>query len=151
MGNQRQYNPTGGFFQYLFERHPDWEAVYINGVHAKVVRSITDKECRHSSLPLYSDTSDMYFKVGRSGQIIQARFYIDRSSVLDFDWSHRHCNTKGDGQVFNEGVVHIQPYAINKNGKLKRSSMQARLMTDEEIEKYGPIIHYFNPDVKFKP
>lgn len=63
-------------------------------------------------------------------------------------------------ETFTEGVVHVQEYTTIKvwNEKykkyvdvFKRKSNNARLMTDEEIAKYGPIIHHFNPNVKFRP
>lgn len=77
---------------------------------------------------------------------------------LDFDWDHTHVN-KSDGKEFPKGTVHVQEYKIvkfkdSKTGKWRdkfiRNSNNARLMTDAEIEKYGPIIRHFNPDVKFR-
>lgn len=151
MGNQRQFNPDGGFYQYLFQSHPDWEKFSVNDLKAKVVRMISDPECHHPRLPAYSNTSDVYLLADDHGAIIQARVYVNRQSCLDFDWDHSHCNTEGDKQFFPAGVVHVQSYAVDEKGRLMRLSMQARLMTDDEIAKYGPIIHHFNPDVKFRP
>ena len=67
---------------------------------------------------------------------------------MDLDWNHSHTNS--DGTVFQKGTIHVQVYIVGKNGKPQRLSDNARLMTDAEIAKYGPIIKYFNPNVKFK-
>lgn len=131
--------------------HPDWQPVSINGIKAEVVTMISDPECRHPRLPAYSNTADVYLLADESGSIIQARVYVNRQSCMDFDWDHSHCNTEGDRQFFPIGVVHVQSYAVDDKGRLTRLSMQARLMTDEEIEKYGPIINHFAPEVKFRP
>ncbi len=91
----------------------------------------------------------MYFRVGRDNSVIQGKVYIDRKHCIDFDWSHNHVNS--DGQSFPKGVVHVQIYQVDENGKTHRLSDMARYMTASEIAKYGPIIHAFNPNVKFKP
>lgn len=82
MGNQRQYNPQGGFSQYLYESLPGWDTVEINGLRAKVVREVSSPDSSHTRLPTYSNTSDVYFKLGVDGQVIQARFYLNRSPAL---------------------------------------------------------------------
>lgn len=151
MGNQRQYNPQCGFSQYLYVSLPEWATVEINGLRGKVVREVTSPDPSHTRLPTYSNTSDFYFKLGADGQIIQARLYIKRTSCLDFDWGHDHKNKQGNKMSFPKGVVHVQPYSVNEKDEVIRMSNEARLMTDEEIEKYGPIIHHFAPEVKFRP
>ena len=78
----------------------------------------------------------------------QAKVYKDRKTVLDFDWSHTHKNS--DGRVFNKGTVHVQVYQVNSDGSLTRLSKEARLMNNQEMKKYGPILKYFSPNVKFR-
>ena len=75
--------------------------------------------------------------------------------VLDLDWSHTHTNKGKDGETFTKGTVHVQEYKqgrIKKNGKWQiefKRVRNARRMTQEEIARYGPIILYFNHNVKF--
>lgn len=111
---------------------------------------------RHADMPAYAKTCDIYFAPGPDGKATQAKLYRkDQRMLLDFDWNHAHTNP--DGSYFPKGTVHIQEYKItrvkNKNGKwvdkFIRMSKQARRMTAQEIAKYGPIMHYFNPDIKF--
>ncbi len=153
MGNQSQYNKSGGFTECLYEMIDQCGTFTYNGISAKVVRKAGDKT-GHSALPTYTNTSQMYFKVGPDGDIIQGRYYdTERRSALDFDWGHDHYNNPkhgGDGQRFDKGVVHVQKYTVNEKGVPLRKSNDARLMTEEEIEKFGPIILHFNPTVKFK-
>ena len=147
MGNQREYIPTGGFSQYLYKDVS--ETFELNDINAKIVKSIDVAAGEHDRLPTYSDTSDMYFKLGNDGTAIQAKLYIGRVMALDFDWGHNHKN-KGDGKTFPKGTVHVQKYVKDKNGKFSRLSDNAQLMTDSEIAKYGKIILHFNPNVIFK-
>lgn len=139
MGNQRQYNPAGGFSEYLYERNPNWDTFEYNDVKAKVIRDVTDPEGMHTRLPTFADTSDVYLRTNADGVVTQACVYKNRAPLLNFDWDHAHRNTKGDKQFFPEGVVHVQTYSVGSDGKIKRQSMQARLMTDEEIAKFGPM------------
>lgn len=148
MGNQREYIASGGFAAYLYEDHPGWKPMVINGVKAKVVKLITDKTGTHSGLPSYANTSTMYLRVGHDGEVIQAKLYKDRKHCLDFDWGHVHKNA-GEKTVFPKGVVHVQTYSVNNIGV--RYSNNARLMTEGEIKKYGAILKAFNPHVKFRP
>ncbi len=148
MGNQREFIPTGGFSASLYEDNPGWEPRTVNGVQAKVIKLITDKTGKHSGLPSYADTSDMYLRVGHDGDVIQAKLYKDRKHCLDFDWGHVHKN-KGEKNVFPKGVVHVQTYSVSNIGV--RYSNNARLMTEAEIKKYGAILKAFNPKVKFRP
>lgn len=146
MGNQRVYLASGGFSQYLYEDVT--LSVTINGVTGKMIKSIYTEPGDHDRLPTYSNTSDIYFKVGEEGLAAQAKVYDGRKMKLDFDWDHEHKNP--DGTKFPKGTVHVQVYRLNSDGKWERISTQARLMSDAEIAKYGPIIKYFNPNVKFK-
>lgn len=149
MGNQREYIPSGGFSAYLYENHPDWKPITINGIRTKVVKLVTDKTGTHSGLPSYANTSNMYLRIGKDGNIIQAKLYKDRKHCLDFDWGHQHKN-KGDNKtIFPKGVVHVQAYSVDNVGI--RYSNNARLMTESEIKKYGAILKAFNPNVKFRP
>lgn len=149
MGNQQDYIESGGFSQYLYKDHSGFGAKVVNGVRGKVVLDQRDPNGQHYSLPSYANTSDMYFKVAKNGEVVQGRLYINRKSVLDFDWGHTHTNTS-DGKTFPKGTIHVQEYSVGSNGKLIRHSDSARLMTDTEIKKYGPLIKTYNPNVKFK-
>ena len=151
MGNQRQYLKSGGFSTYLYEDHPDYSAVAINGIRGKVLHYIADGPRNHIGLPQYANTSDMYFRVGPDGKVAQGKVYVNRKHCIDFDWSHNHVNTKGDGRSFSKGIVHVQIYSVNEKGQTIRLSQNARYMNDSEIAKYGEIIHHFNPNVKFRP
>lgn len=148
MGNQREYVSSGGFAAYLYENHPEWKAITINGIRAKVVKLKIDKTGFHSGLPTYANTSNMYLRLGPDGDVIQAKLYKDRKHCVDFDWGHQHKN-KGDKTVFPKGVVHVQAYSVDNVGI--RYSNNARLMTEGEIEKYGAILKAFNSKVKFRP
>ena len=153
MGNQREYIATGGFSAYLYEDHPGWESKTVNGIHGKVIKLKADKTGSHAGLPTYANTSDMYFRVGKDGKVIQGKVYISRKMCIDFDWSHTHTN-KGlgsDGKSFQKGVIHVQTYRVEKDGTTTRLSNNARYMNNSEMNKYGPIIKAFNPDVKFRP
>lgn len=101
-----------------------------------------------NKLPQYSNTCDMYFRKNDKGEVIQGKLYMGRRMVLDFDWGHEHKNKKSH-EVFPVGVVHVQFYTITPKGTPNRHSNEARLMTKEEIEKYGKIILYYNPNAKF--
>ena len=149
MGNQQEYIESGGFSQYLYKDHDGFSVKEVNGVRGKVLLDQRDPNGQHYSLPSYANTSDMYFKVGKDGEIIQGRLYIDRKSVLDFDWGHTHTNTSNN-IIFTKGTIHVQEYSVDSNGKPIRHSDSARYMTDEEIKKYGPLIKAYNPNVKFK-
>lgn len=91
----------------------------------------------------------MYFRVGKDGNVIQGKVYVDRKHCIDFDWSHKHVNS--NGQSFQKGVVHVQTYEVDSKGVTHRLSDGARYMSNAEIKKYGAIIHAFNPSVKFRP
>lgn len=153
MGNQKEYIDTGGFSSYLYEDNPNWKAKTVNGIHGKVIKLIADKTGTHAGLPTFANTSDMYFRLGKDGKIIQGKVYINRKMCIDFDWSHNHTN-KGpgsDGRTFHKGVVHVQTYHVEPDGTITRLSNNARLMNNGEMKKYGPIIKAFDPDVKFRP
>lgn len=123
-------------------------AVVINGYRCKIVRRRGDSE-EHTSLPLFSATSDVYLRKNRKG-VCQARFYFGHKVTLDFDWSHTHTNKRGDGQTFRAGVVHVQLWVEGEGGLPKRLSENARHMSDNEIMTYGPILKHFAPWVKFR-
>lgn len=148
MGNQQQYIEEGGFEEYLYRTHEGFPKLTINGIKSNVLLLGSDPQGKHYSLPAYSNTSDMYFKVDKSGKVCQGRLYVDRKCVVDFDWSHDHIN-QDTGERFSKGTVHVQVYGIDKNGTIERYSA-ARRMSADEIIKYGPIILAYNPDVKFR-
>jgi hypothetical protein len=147
MGNQKQYLESGGFSKYLYA--DESPAVTINGVTGKMISLKTDPTGIHGGLPTYANTCDVYFRKGEDGLASQAKIYKDRKTIMDFDWSHTHTNP--DGTIFPKGTIHVQTYQVDSKGKLIRLSDKARFMTEAEIKKYGPIIKYFNKNVKFRP
>lgn len=151
MGNQQEYIPSGGFTRYLYEDHPNFAPITMNGIRAKALHYIPDGKKNHAGLPQYANSSDMYFRVGADGTVIQGKVYVDRKHFIDFDWSHRHVNKEGDGRSFQKGIVHVQIYRVEANGETVRLSHDARYMNNAEIKKYGPLIHHYNPNVKFRP
>lgn len=148
MGNQQQYIEEGGFAYFLYYTHSGFPELTINGIKCKVILLSSDPLGKHYSLPSYSNTSDMYFKVDKDGNVCQGRLYLDRRCVVDFDWSHMHIN-QDTGERFPDGTVHVQIYGVDNNGKIERYSA-ARKMSADEIKKYGPIIHAYNPDVRLE-
>lgn len=122
------------------------QSVVVNGIKGKIVKRADDPNS-HSALPFYSGTSDVYFRRTEKG-ICQARVYLERKMMLDFDWGHSHTN-KSDKQSFKTGVVHVQTWQWHSDGSFKRQP-DARLMTSDEIRKYGKVIHHFAPDAKFR-
>lgn len=151
MGNGRQFLESGGFSAYLYEDHPNYSTKIVNGIRGKVIRLKTDPQGDHAGLPTYANTSDMYFRVNHTQEVIQGRYYADRTLCIDFDWGHEHVNYGGDRKVFPKGIVHVQTYSVNANGEITRLSNQARYMSEEEINKFGGLIKAFNPNVKFRP
>lgn len=146
MGSQRMYLEQGGFSSYLYTQVGQ-TITASNGVEGKVVRKIGGTG--FDGLPTYSNTSEVYFKTDADGEIIQARVYKDRKPFADFDWNHAHTN--GDGQVFPEGVAHVQMLKKNEMGRWVRESKQARYMTDEEISRYQELFKKANPNIRFRP
>lgn len=121
---------------------------YVNGVSGRIVKRRGDPDT-HTSLPQYAKTSDMYFRLNEKG-VCQGRVYLDHKVVLDFDWSHNHTNKGKNHETFKAGTVHIQMWEHHPDGSMTRLSNDARGMTDQEIEKYGPIIKSFCPWVKLR-
>lgn len=122
-------------------------AKIINGVKGHIIKKKGDA-ASHTNLPYYANTSDLYFRQNRNG-VCQARLYINNRTFLDLDWSHNHTNTN-NGRQFAVGVVHVQYWQKDDNGRFLRSNSDARYMNNEEIKKYGPIIRYYCPTVKFR-
>ena len=122
-------------------------AVTINGVKGHLIKRNEDSDT-HTNLPFYANTSDVYFRQNKNG-VCQARVYIGQKLHLDFDWSHAHTN-HGDGRHFQAGTVHVQIWEKQKDGTFKRLSDDARFMNNHEMKKYGPILKYFCPSVKFR-
>lgn len=122
-------------------------AKIVAGIKGKIVkRSGTNGS--HSNLPQYAVSSDMYFRKNDFG-VCQARVYLGHKMTIDFDWSHDHTN-KTDGRHFERGVVHVQVWKQNSDGTFTRLSNQARMMSNEEMKKYGPLIKAFCHKVKFR-
>lgn len=147
MGDIKNYNETGGFDEYLYYQDGD-VITASNGVQGKVVNDINEQNLKedektfHESLPMYSNTSEVYFKRSDEGghYIEQARVYINRKAALDLDWGHGH----GEHKI---GFVHVHEWRINKNGKWVRGR-NPRKMTKYEIERYGELLTMVYP-VKF--
>lgn len=139
MGTQKLYNKSGGFNQYLY--HQIGDTIEDNGLKGKVVAKIGDTAKHYSGLPMYSNTSSIYFKLSEvDGSIEQMRLYINRKVAFDFDFGHIH-------GVFSKGVVHVHEYT-NSSGKLVR--LPPRLMNNFEIKKYGDLLKKANSNVKFR-
>lgn len=146
MGLQREYRESGGFSSYLYAQRGD-TIVASNGVAGKVVAKIDGSA--YDGLPIFSNTSEVYFKLDSSGEIIQARIYKGRKPVCDFDWGHSHINK--DGEKFECGVVHVQVFKQKTDGAWVRESKKARYMSPEEMERYGELLKKSNSKVKFRP
>ncbi len=142
MGNSREYQKSGGFSQYLYIQIGE-TITASNGVQGKIVKEI-DNNSDHYSLPTHSNSSEVYLKqVDESGQIEQARVYVNRLARLDFDWGHSHGK-------FKEGTVHVQSWRMNKNGKWIRDSKSARFMNNCEMKRYGELLKLADPKVKLR-
>lgn len=91
MGLQREYIESGGFSTYLY--YQDGETIISsNGVEGKIVAKI--EGTAYDGLPIFSNTSEVYLKRNKDGEIVQARIYKDRKPVCDFDWDHHHKTKK---------------------------------------------------------
>lgn len=132
--------PTGGFSEYLY--HQIGDTITANGISGKVIAKY-DGDPEHDGLPIYSNTSKVYFKLGDGGKVEQARIYDGRKAVFDFDWGHPH-------HQFDKGVVHVHEHGVNKKGRWERSIKPVRYMNNEEMTKYGELLKKANPDVKFR-
>lgn len=145
MGSFKRYVATGGFSQYLYYQVGD-TITAENGIQGKVVDKIdsSDNIKFHDSLPIYSNTSNVYFKRSDEGNnpIEQARIYTDRKATLDFDWGHTHGEHPKD-------VVHVHEWHFDKNGHWIRNA-NPRFMNNEEIANYGDLIKKANPNVRLR-
>ena len=146
MGDQRRYQESGGFSEYLYVQIGE-TIVASNGVEGKVVTKIDGTA--YDGLPTYSNTSEIYLKKNAQGEIIQARVYKDRKPVMDLDWDHPHENK--NGEKFPKGVVHVQLWKDGPKGKPIRDSGRARYMNNEEVSRYGELIQKANSDAKLRP
>lgn len=103
MGDFKSYNPSEGFDQYLYYQVGD-TITADNGVQGKVIDEYSNKGTGafHSSLPMCSNTSEVYLKKSDKGDhpIEQARMYEGRKVAMDFDWGHTHGK-------YGKGVVHV--------------------------------------------
>lgn len=118
----------------------------VNGVQGHLIKKVGDKDT-HTSLPYYSNTSDVYVRKNANG-VCQARIYVGQKMFLDFDWSHSHKNA--DGRTFDKGVVHVQMWKQNDDGSFTRLSSDARSMNNDEMAKYGPLLKSYCPEIKFR-
>lgn len=131
--------------------------VAANGVTGRMIAK-KDKNPydSHHDLPAFNRECDVYFYPNSDGTARQAKVYKNCEMTKDFDWDHSHKNP--DGRTFQKGVVHVQEYTKKqvldkKTGKTKTVNIRskyARLMTQDEIEKYGALLKKFNPNIKFR-
>lgn len=139
-----KYVETGGFSEYLYHDVGDIITA-SNGIQGKVINGPADPndESFHESLPLYSDTSEVYFKKSDEGDhpIEQARVFNDRQPSIDIDWGHTH------GE-FKEGTVHVHEWVKKSDGTWKRKP--PRYANNEEIERYGELLKKANPKIKLR-
>lgn len=143
MGNSREYIKSGGFSQYLYYQVGQ-TITASNGVQGKIVAEYGDENGFHSSLPKFSNSSEVYFKMDDKDAIVeQARVYVDRRVALDFDWNHTHGS-------YRKGVVHVHEWHKTKDGKWQRDS-EPRPMTSYEVYRFGEIIHLANPEARLLP
>lgn len=126
MGLQREYLESGGFSAYLYTQKGN-DIVASNGIVGKVVEKI--EGTAFDGLPTFSNTSNVYLKRNKEGQIVQARIYENRKPVQDFDWDHEHENKK-TREKFPKGIVHVQEWHKNADGKWVRDRRHARFMND---------------------
>lgn len=139
MGGQRSYLSTGGFSEYLY--HQVGETVTAENISGKIIEKSEDNRS-HEGLPLYSNTSKVYFKLDdQSKSIEQARIYDGRKASFDFDWGHTH-------REFEKGIVHVHEWYTDKHGKMRRR--KPRAMSDNEITIYGKLLKKAYPDIVFK-
>lgn len=140
------------FAQSEAARHSEYVSlappIVVNGVKGHLIKKKGDRDT-HTSLPFFSNTSEVYFRQNAKG-ICQARVYVDHRMYLDFDWSHQHVNKSTDGRVFPVGVVHVQMWRYNGNGQFERISDGARYMNNAEMRRYGPLLKKVCPDIKFR-
>lgn len=144
------YNGNGSFREYLYETVAGSE-VYVNGLKCKIIKLVADRDGAHSGLPSFAGSSDAYLCLGTDGEPKQLRIYNDHKMSIDFDWGHNHYNDPkrgGDGRHFTAGTVHVQSFGAEDR---RRNTFFARYMSNDEIRKYGEIIHHFCPTIKLRP
>lgn len=141
MGSGRTYNPQGGVYK------EDWSFKGESYGNVKVIYN--DIDSRTNGLPLYSNTSDAYLKKMR-GRIVQLRMYKNRKASIDIDIEQVGEHTNKNGTKIQGFIAHVHEWGYNKRGEWLRSKT-ARLMTDNEIKKWGGLLRTANPNIKFKP
>lgn len=60
-GKSKIYNSTNRFSSYLFEDSTAWAVHEINGIIGRVMEMNADPAGQHAGLPIFPDSSDMYF------------------------------------------------------------------------------------------
>jgi len=150
MGSGKNHKGNGRFSTYLYSVIPG-TVTEMFGMKFEVIKLDTDKNGTHTSLPMYSATSDGYLCLGTDGQPKQLRLHKDHHATMDFDWGHSHYNAPkkgGNGERFPKGVVHVQSFSSSSDD---RTCMNARYMNNEEISTIGKVIHHYYPNAKFRP
>lgn len=124
----------------LSEEDKNWrtiEAKIINGKKVSVVEMKNKNDS--SSLPRFSNTSDVYLIVDKYGEPKQMAIYSNNHSRLkDFDWSHNH---KDSNYSFEKGELHVHP---DINSEIRDS----RPATEKEKRYLKQILREFNYDYK---
>jgi len=142
MGDGRNYRESGGFDQYHYHQVGD-TITSSNGVQGKIIEKKDSSKEYHDGLPMYANTSEVYFKISdKTKKIEQARIYANRKVALDFDWGHSH-------KEFEEGVVHVHVWYKNKNDDWVRSK-HPRMMNNFEMKRYGELLKLADSDVKLR-
>lgn len=138
MGLQKYYIAEGGFSQFMY--HQTGEYFTMDGLSVRVIGKIGETK-PHSGLPTYSNTSDIYVKLSDVDNLPEEiRFFQNRKAVLDIDWGHSHGG-------FKIGTAHVHDIMLNQDGTMTRTSQRELSMA--EISKFGNLLKYLNPNIKF--
>ena len=138
MGNGQHLIKNGGFSSYYYVSRGE---ISFDGLTAKVITWYNTKD-NHEGLPRFSNTSKLYVKLDRYGNIVQLRVFKNRKATIDFDWGHKHGNHP-------KGTVHV--HILNQNGKLHDDPNAVKFMSNADIRMYGKFIKHLNPDAKLRP
>ena len=126
MGNEAQLKKI--ISKELKKEERFWETVRYKIVNGRKVSVICRKNPNDSSsLPYYTDTSDIYLILNRKENMIKQMAIYDTNThfrVKDFDWSHNHNNE------FKKGELHIHPDVFEN--KVNNTGRETRPATEKE-------------------
>lgn len=141
MGKESLYIRDGGFSEYTYRTK---DVITDGNIMGKLIEPYASED--HQSLPLYSNTSKIYFrKDTNTGKITQMRIYVNRKAAYDIEWGHAH-------KQFQIGDVHVHVWHKNKKGKWVgrgKGKYEARPMAEDEKAKYGGLIKKADPTARF--